>query len=634
MTQPAQVDPSRAPTLPAPAMVSPPRVAPFTFGDPHIAFHDSDIDASLYDAIANGDFRVVRTSSGRFYAMLTIDTRLGRISAAVHLDPHQVDATTRVTSGQALPQIEGVCRLAEEVATRLETAAQVQGVTPLELDAARLVVCAQFGDQRAAEQLAEYGMRAAAGDKDAIRFMRAILDGQAFARAVLGTSTPGGGTLFDDLARAVPHAVGAAVGDTLGTNTKLDVGGSISTPNGAASFVLQPDGEAVLKANHENRVYWRSGTKGKPSARVWMAPDGNLRVEDQAGKTLWDNGAHGHKDAFARIESDGNLVVWDGTNHMIWDAGANLQHPNPIPGGHGSAHTDFGGPDIGHDLEHFGNDLVNDVKKFGPMILSDVQGLVSMIPGIGTGISAAIGLAEALLEGGSAIEIAIRTAYAAIPIPPGVRNVTDPIVDAALNFAKNPHDFTDVAIQTVRDRVPDGIPREVFDTLVNIIVKKQPVLKVVGGLAEHIISSQTDGIVSTLAKALPNLSGPMQATLAQLPPPGTVFASIHTLAPHLQINPAQIPDLLHTAQMQAPALAMDPAIAAQLAQHAQARVQEQYKQRLGLHALQQQHVAPRVAPPLAAGDIAHLGIETDPTGQQHRAIASPALAHLVPTIRL
>ncbi len=54
MTQPAQVDPSRAPTLPAPAMVSPPRVAPFTFGDPHIAFHDSDIDASLYDAIANG----------------------------------------------------------------------------------------------------------------------------------------------------------------------------------------------------------------------------------------------------------------------------------------------------------------------------------------------------------------------------------------------------------------------------------------------------------------------------------------------------------------------------------------------------------------------------------------------------
>jgi len=358
-----------------------------------------------------------------------------------------------------------------------------------------------------------------------------------------------------------PGHVGAH-GDTLGTNQGLHIGESITSPDGNVSLVMQPDGDLVIKKNSDGTVLWHSGTAGKGGVIAWMNWDGNLRVEAPGGEShkLWDNGAHGHKDARARIENGGNLFVWDGSNHQIWDAGASLVHPNPVPGGHGAAHTDFGGIDhdlrnLAHDVEHFGSDLVDDVKQFGPMILSEVQGLISLVPGIGTGISAAIGLAMALLEGGSPIVIAIRTAYGAIPIPPGVRNVTDPIVDGAIHFAENPKDFTDAAITTVRDAVPDGLPREVFDTLIKILIKHQPILKAVGGL------------VTDVVKQAPGL----QKMIDAMPPVASAVTSIRQVAPNgVHIDVAAIPSMVQAAQAQVEAK-VDPATLTAIAKQAQQR---------------------------------------------------------------
>ena len=336
--------------------------------------------------------------------------------------------------------------------------------------------------------------------------------------------------------------LGAGSGDTLGTNQGLHPGESITSPDGNVSLTLQPDGDLVIKKNSDGSVLWHSGTAGRRGVIAWMDHDGNLRVEAAGGEShkLWDNGAHGHADARARIEDTGNLFVWDGANHQIWDAGASLARPNPVPGGHGAAHTDFGGIDhdlknLSRDLQHFSKDLVKDVKQFGPMILSEVQGLVSLIPGIGTGISAAIGLAMALLEGGSPIVIAIRTAYGAIPIPPGIRNITDPIVDGSIHFAENPKDFTDVAIKTIRDQVPAGLPREVFDTLVKIIIKHQPILKVAAG------------VIAEVAQQIPGV----QNIIAAMPPVGTILPSIRQIAPAgVHIDVANIPNLIQAAQAQ------------------------------------------------------------------------------------
>ena len=146
---------------------------------------------------------------------------------------------------------------------------------------------------------------------------------------------------------SVALGVGDPSGDTLGTNQALLAGQSITSPDGNVSLTLQQDGDLVM-ATRDGKVLWRSGTAGKGAHNAWMDHDGNLRVTDPSGAVLWHNGAHGHKDARARIENTGNLYVWDGTNHMIWDAGASLARPNPVPGGHGAAHTDFGG--IDHDL--------------------------------------------------------------------------------------------------------------------------------------------------------------------------------------------------------------------------------------------------------------------------------------------
>ena len=125
------------------------------------------------------------------------------------------------------------------------------------------------------------------------------------------------------------------------------------------------------------------------------------------------------------------------------------------------------------------------LEKIAKDRMQMAQSVVSLVPGIGTGVSAAIGAGLGVLDGGGLLDVAQRTAYGAIPIPPGIRQVTDTVLDAVLALIEHPHDLTDVAVQVARDKVPSGIPRDVFDTLVQIVVKRVPIQKVAGGLAEH-----------------------------------------------------------------------------------------------------------------------------------------------------
>lgn len=129
-----------------------------------------------------------------------------------------------------------------------------------------------------------------------------------------------------------------------------------------------------------------------------------------------------------------------------------------------------------------------DLEKMAKQDLQTAQGVISLFPGIGTGISAAIGAGLAILDGGGALEIAIKTAYGMIPIPPGIRQVTDTVLDAVLALIEHPNDLSEVAIQVVRDKIPAGLPRDVFDTLAHIVVKHVPIQKAAGQLAEHFVA--------------------------------------------------------------------------------------------------------------------------------------------------
>jgi hypothetical protein len=162
-----------------------------------------------------------------------------------------------------------------------------------------------------------------------------------------------------------------------------------------------------------------------------------------------------------------------------------------------------------------------DFNKLGQIVkqqLSMAQGVISLIPGVGTGISAAISAGLAVLSGGSPLEIAIKTAYGAIPIPPGIRNITDTVLDTVLGLAFHGANLTDVAVNAARDEVPAGIPRDVFDTLINLVVHKQPIQRVAGGLLEHFVSQYAPaGAGLDLPKALVQATDHLPGVFTALP---------------------------------------------------------------------------------------------------------------------
>lgn len=119
---------------------------------------------------------------------------------------------------------------------------------------------------------------------------------------------------------------------------------------------------------------------------------------------------------------------------------------------------------------------LSDLGKGAGQVLQAAQGVISLIPGIGTGISSAISAGLALLSGGSPLEIAVKAAYGAIPIPPGLRSMTDIVVDAALAL-QHTSNLADTAIAAARKAILDQLPGPakdiggtVFDTLAHLVL--------------------------------------------------------------------------------------------------------------------------------------------------------------------
>lgn len=139
--------------------------------------------------------------------------------------------------------------------------------------------------------------------------------------------------------------------------------------------------------------------------------------------------------------------------------------------------------------------------------LSNVQGVISLVPGVGTGIGTALAAGMAILDGGKPLEIAIRAAYGAIPIPPGVRTVTDSVLAAVLSLALRGDSLTDAAIVAARERVPAGFPRDVFDTLIRLVAKRTPIKQAGQALISHYVNQYSRGAIGNasadLARLLP-----------------------------------------------------------------------------------------------------------------------------------
>jgi hypothetical protein len=132
--------------------------------------------------------------------------------------------------------------------------------------------------------------------------------------------------------------------------------------------------------------------------------------------------------------------------------------------------------------------------------LTMVQGVISLLPGIGTGVSAAIGAGVAVLDGGGSLEIALHTAYGAIPIPPGLRSVTDGVLDGVLGLVRH-GPVTDAALAVARNAIPSGIARDVFDTLVKLVAHHRPITHVAADLVGTYVQRYTPSVAISEARA-------------------------------------------------------------------------------------------------------------------------------------
>jgi hypothetical protein len=168
---------------------------------------------------------------------------------------------------------------------------------------------------------------------------------------------------------------------------------------------------------------------------------------------------------------------------------------------------------------------VNGLVKLVREQVHQFQAVATMVPGIGTGVSTAIGLGEALLDGANPLEVALRAAYSAIPIPPGIRKVTDMVFDAVMALLHG-QSLTDVGLTIARDRIPEGVPRDVFDTLVQIIVRHKPIAKAAEDLAIHEATKAASGAAEAVAKNLSKLAPDVVSKLGGLPDLGTKFPPI------------------------------------------------------------------------------------------------------------
>jgi hypothetical protein len=131
---------------------------------------------------------------------------------------------------------------------------------------------------------------------------------------------------------------------------------------------------------------------------------------------------------------------------------------------------------VGNILGTVGH-VLGPVADIAKSIASNAIGAISLIPGIGTGVAAALSAGLAILEGGSPLDIAIKTAYGAIPIPPGVKQFTDIVLDAVLHLIGGGNVET-AAIATLKDETVGKLPDfakdmagQVFDTLAHLFVQ-------------------------------------------------------------------------------------------------------------------------------------------------------------------
>ena len=103
-----------------------------------------------------------------------------------------------------------------------------------------------------------------------------------------------------------------AKGDRLNPGEYMTPGNILVSHNGKYIFMLQTDGNIVLRKvekNGKKKVLWSSGTSKYNVTKLIMQHDGNL-VLYLHRHASWSTGTGGHPGAFLVVQDDGNVVIY------------------------------------------------------------------------------------------------------------------------------------------------------------------------------------------------------------------------------------------------------------------------------------------------------------------------------------
>jgi hypothetical protein len=252
--------------------------------------------------------------------------------------------------------------------------------------------------------------------------------------------------------------------DRLNAGESLRPGQSLVSKSKRFSFTSFANGNVLFD---KGKQIWGGRAPSMSIARTDMQKDGNLVSYSPQGKAVWDTKTWGFAGAFVTLQDDGNLVVYQG-RRALWDSQGHAKPPHSGGGGligsiggwiGGAVQTTLNAPsnlakevgkaakaigldkvmkdigrssfwaitpigaawniadDIGHGkrLDRVALDAFKGQVKAAKDVAPYVQTVVSVVPGVGTGVSAALGAASALASGRPITDAIQEAAKAALP---------------------------------------------------------------------------------------------------------------------------------------------------------------------------------------------------------------------------
>lgn len=291
--------------------------------------------------------------------------------------------------------------------------------------------------------------------------------------------------------------------------------------------VMQTDGNLVVYGATGN-ILWSSGTAGHPGAWLFMQDDGNAVIYSTpyptAKNPIWSSNSYG----WTTIHKSGNIftnVVKDVEKIPV--VGSVVK----IVGDAASAPVNLvtsiaSGERIDHALVDNFKEQLRTVKEVAPYAAT----VVSFVPGIGSGVAAAIGAGAALAEGQSitaAAKAAIRDA-----IPGG--SIAAAGFDAATKIASG-ENVGKAALESARNLIPPGAGQKAFDIGLAVVTGEKIQTALANGLVS-LAPGQLQTVLAAGASAIKSTPG-LADVVKNLEPAATEGATLAAgLLSHSGVN--------------------------------------------------------------------------------------------------